>query len=378
MDFLSLGVRQDLVDALKKQGITEPQPIQERGIPPLLEKRSVYLCAPTGTGKTLAYLLPILQQIDPEAKEAQWVVFAPTHELAVQIQQEALRILQELPNPPRTALLIGGANIKRQIERLKKKPQLIIGSPGRVLELTDQGKLKLKGLQGIVVDEADRILQDRDAGEVLKLRGRAPLQQVFVSATSTAEALSTIRKLNPDLLWIEAASNRVNPDIEHFFFRVEERNKADLLRRLVRAIDPERAIVFVHRNRAAELVRAKMEHYGIPVVDLQGSRNKMERKQAMERFRKGDVQLLLASDRGARGLDIKGVTHIFNYDPPSNPQDYLHRAGRTGRAGEEGFCITLVSEQEVRLIRRYESELNIPFTEAFIREGEIYAIDPDA
>jgi superfamily II DNA/RNA helicase len=167
----------------------------------------------------------------------------------------------------------------------------------------------------------------------------------------------------------------MNADIEHVYFVGEEREKADLLRRLIRATDPERAIVFVHRNKDAELVKSKMEYYGISVADIHGTHGKIERKKAMDDIRSGKVRVLIASDVAARGLDIKGVTHIFNYDVPSGSKDYLHRAGRTGRAGEQGYAISLMTPLEARLVHRYESELGINMAEAIIREGEIYAAE---
>ena len=379
MDFLELGVKEEWIQALKKEGIQIPMPIQAEAIPLLLEGRNAYLSAPTGTGKTLAYLLPLLQHAQADLPQAQGLVLAPTHELAAQIHQQLVQLLQSTHSPLRSALLIGGANPKRQMEKLKKKPQLLVGSAGRVLELARTRKLKLHALKILVLDEADRLLQREDRDTLDALTSLAPknMHWIFASATTRAGTLKEAERWVPDLLLLETGGDQINPDIQHFFFQTEARNKADLLRRLFRAIDPERAIVFVHRNNEAELVKSKMEHYGIPVADLHGAHGKMERKKALDAIRAGKVHLLIASDMAARGLDIKGVTHVFNYDLPSASKDYLHRAGRTGRAGEEGFCISLAAPQELRLVTRYASDLNLEMTEAFIREGEIYALNDD-
>jgi superfamily II DNA/RNA helicase len=377
MSFADLGISEVLVRALEKEGITHPLPVQETAIPALIEGADAYVSAATGTGKTLAYLLPILGKIDPSISNAQAIVLAPTHELASQIHQQVLRLAQHSGLPVRSLLLIGGASTKRQLEKLKKKPPVIVGSVGRILELVRMKKLKVPKIGTLVVDEADRMLFGKSLTELRELLNLIPAkpQVVFVSATEQEVASVAAQELAPELIRLSAGANQVNADIQHLFFRTEERAKADLLRRLVRAIEPERALVFVHRNKDAELVKSKMEHYGISVADLHGANGKLARKKAMDDIRSGKVRVLIASDVAARGLDIKGVTHIFNYDIPSGSKDYLHRVGRTGRAGAVGYAISLMAPPEVRLARRFESELGIEMTEALIREGTIYAAE---
>jgi ATP-dependent RNA helicase DeaD len=377
MSFIDLGVSVALVQALGREGITEPTQIQLKAIPALIEGKDAYISAETGTGKTLAYLLPIFGNIDPSIPNAQAIILAPTHELASQIHQQALLLSQNSGLPIKSLLLIGGANPKRQLEKLKKKPQLIVGSAGRILELIRMKKLKVPKVGTVVVDEADRLLLGDRLGvvnDVLHTLSSNP-QRVFVSATEQAVSSAEAQKLAPKLIHLSTGANQVNADIRHVYFLGEGRNKADLLRRLVRAIEPERAIVFVHRNKDAELVKDKMEHYNFPVADLHGMHGKLARKKALDDIRSGKVNILIASDVAARGLDIKGVTHIFNYDAPSSSKDYLHRAGRTGRAGEQGYAISLMSEQEIRLVKRYESELGIELVEGNLREGQIFAAD---
>ncbi len=377
MNFTDLGISDALVQALGKEGITEPMPIQIEAIPALIEGRDAYVSAETGMGKTLAYLLPLFEKTDPAVPNAQAIVLAPTHELASQIHQQALRLGENSGLPIKSLLLIGGANTKRQLEKLKKKPQLIVGSVGRILELIRMKKLKVLKVGTVVVDEADRMLRGELLGALLDFWQAIPTQPqwIFVSATEQKASSAEAEKLAPELVHLSAGANQINADIEHVYFVGEERNKADLLRRLIRAVEPERAIVFVHRNKDAELVKSKMEHYGISVADIHGTRGKMERKKAMDDIRSGKIQVLIASDIAARGLDIKGVTHIFNYDVPSGSKDYLHRAGRSGRAGEQGYAISLMSKQETRFVNRYESELNIEMVEAIIREGEIFTAE---
>ncbi len=377
MNFTDLGISDALVHALEKEGITQPMPIQTEALPALIDGKDAYVSAETGTGKTLAYLLPIFGKIDPSLPNAQAIILAPTHELASQIHQQALRLAQNSGLPIKSLLLIGGANTKRQLEKLKKKPQIVVGSTGRVLELIRMKKLKVPAIRTVVIDEADRMLFGDSLGTVCELLKALPQkpQLVFASATEQAASSAEARKLAPEMEHLSTGANQINADIQHIYFVVEERNKADLLRKLVRAIGPERALVFVHRNKDAELVKSKMEHYRIPVADLHGTHGKLARKKAIDDIRKGAVNVLIASDVAARGLDIKGVTHIFNYDAPSSSKDYLHRAGRTGRAGEQGYAISLIAPQETRLAQRYESELGIEMVEATIREGQIFAAE---
>lgn len=374
MNFQELGIEQVWVDALAKEGITNPMPVQCEAIPALMSGKGAYVSAETGMGKTLAYLLPLFGRIDPAVPAVQALVLAPTHELASQIQQQVLRLTQNSGLPIRSLLLIGGANARRQLDKLKKKPQLIVGSTGRILELMRMKKLKVQKVEAVVVDEADHMLRGEQLGALLDLQALLPPrpQWIFVSATEQKSSSAEAEKLAPGLIHLSAGINQINAHLQHIYFVSEERNKADLLRRLIRAIDPVRAIVFVHRNKDAELVKSKMQHYGIAVADIHGTHGKIERRKAMDDIRSGRVGVLIASDVAARGLDVKGVSHIFNYDVPSNSRDYLHRAGRTGRAGEEGFAISLMTGMETRLIQRYEAELGIEMIEAFIREGQIF------
>ena len=199
-------------------------------------------------------------------------------------------------------------------------------------------------------------------------RGR---QLVFASATQEPKAAAAIATLAPDLVLLQTCSASVNENIEHLYLVCEQRDKPELLRKLFHALNPERAMVFAHRNETAERVAAKLAHHKIPAADLNAALEKQDRKQAMEDFRSARVRVLITSDVAARGLDIKGVTHIFNLDVPTQSKAYLHRVGRTARAGAKGLAVTLVTADEVRLIRRYESELGIVVRHVDIREGRL-------
>jgi superfamily II DNA/RNA helicase len=374
MTFTELQLAPELIAALEKQQISQPTPIQSAALPVLLAGRDAYLHAETGTGKTLAYLLPIFSRIDTAQVATQTVIVAPTHELAIQIHRQCGELAQNAGWPIRSLLLIGGTSTERQIDKLKKKPHVVVGSPGRIAELLAKGKLKAKDVRNIVVDEADRLLTDESLHAVRAIVQAAPRtrQLIFASATLENQSTAIAKEWAPELLILQAGAAPVNENIEHLYLICEERDKPDELRKLWHALAPERAIVFVHRNELAERIALKLAHHKIPAADLNAALYKEDRKQALDGFRKGTIRVLIASDIAARGLDIKGVTHVFNFDVPTLSQGYLHRVGRTGRAGSKGVAVTLMTEIEARLVRRYEEELGIDMQSVRLREGKVF------
>lgn len=376
MTFTELQLAPVLIAALEKQQISDPTPIQSAALPVLLAGRDAYLHAETGTGKTLAYLLPIFCRLDTAQAATQAVIVAPTHELALQIHRQCCELAVNAGWPVRSLLLIGGTSTERQIDKLKKKPHVVVGSPGRIAELLDKGKLKAQYVRSIVIDEADRLLSEESPLAVRAIIQAAPRtrQLIFASATMERQSMEIAKECAPELLTLQAGAAAVNENIEHLYLICEERDKPDELRKLLHALAPERAIVFVHRNDVAEKIALKLAHHQIPAADLNAALHKEDRKRAMDGFRKAEIRVLIASDIAARGLDIKGVTHIFNFDVPTLSQAYLHRAGRTGRAGAKGLAITLMTEIEARLVRRYEEELNIEMQCVRMREGKMLRV----
>ena len=379
MTFAELGLPSGLVAALVVQQITEPTPIQVAALPVLLAGRDAYLNAETGTGKTLAYLLPLFARLDAEEKLPQVMIVAPTHELAIQIQRQCRDLAQNAGLPIRTLLLIGGTSLDRQLDKLKTKPHVVVGSPGRLVELIRMGKLKAKGVRSVVIDEADRLLLHESLPAIREIiqatpRGR---QLLFASATEQPECAEAIATLSHDLVMLQVGAAPVNENIEHLYLVCEARDKPDVLRKLLHALRPERAMVFVHRSAVAEEVAAKLAHHQIPAADLHAASDKQDRKRAMDDFRIAQVRVLIASDVAARGLDIKGVSHVFNLDVPSQSKAYLHRVGRTARAGAKGQAVSLMTGDEVRLVRRFESELGIGMQQVRLREGRLIAVGAD-
>ena len=377
MTFNETGILPALIVALTKESITEPTPIQAKAVPVLLAGTSAYLNSETGTGKTLAYLLPLFCRIDTMVEAPQVVVIVPTHELAIQIQRQSGLLAQNAGLPIRSVLLIGGTWMPRQIEKLKKRPQVVIGSPGRIYELIAMGKLKVQHVKSVVIDEADRLLGADSLTTVRSILRAIPgkRQLIFVSATEQPACSSEAGALVPGLLRIHTGIGQVNSNIEHVYLVCDERDKPEVLRKLIHALRPVRALVFVHRNERAEAIAAKLAHHKVAVGDLHGAFDKSERKKAMDDFRSGRITVLIASDLAARGLDIKGITHVFNVDMPAESKAYLHRVGRTARAGAKGQAISLMTDQEVRLAKRYESELGIRMMPIRLFGGKVLAVD---
>jgi superfamily II DNA/RNA helicase len=372
--FDKLGLNSGLIEGLKKQGIEEPTPVQLRAIPMALENRDVIGESQTGSGKTLAYLLPIFQRIDPVKRENQALILAPTHELVMQIDKQ-IKLLSENSGADVTSTaIIGDVNVERQIVKLREKPHIIVGSTGRILELIKKKKISAHTIKTIVIDEGDRMLDQYNISgvkDVIKTTMRDRQLMVF-SATIDERTLNTARELmkEPEVIRIEETKT-VNPNITHMYFIVEQRDKIEMLRKLVASIKPERAIVFINKSEEIEMTTMKLQYHKLKAFGIHGSATKEERKKAMEDFRNGNIQLLVASDIAARGLDIEGVTHIFNLDVPQDSRDYLHRAGRTGRVDKPGTAVSIVTQQELPLIRKYERDFNIHIEAKDIYMGNI-------
>jgi superfamily II DNA/RNA helicase len=379
MTFDSFGLPPALVQALNTHHLDAPLPVQTAAMPVLMAGKSAMLVSRTGSGKTLAYLLPILAGINTESQHVQAVVLAPTHELAMQITRVATDLSREAGLGVRVQALIGGAAAGRQIEGLKKKPHLVIGSAGRVTHLMDLGKLKLGNTLWLVLDEADRLLIEEALEHIRKITGKLgpDTRFVFVSATEGPATTRIARGLAPNLEFVRAQDS-ISPNIRHCYLVCEERDKIEWLRKALRGLAPQRALVFVHRGASAERMAERLEHHGLSVADLHGAHDKFSRQAALDDFRKGKAQTLIASDIAARGLDIAGVELVVNLDVPSQSRDYLHRAGRTGRAGAKGLVLSLMTEAESRLARRYAQELDIQVDQVSLVRGDLIPATGDS
>ncbi|HZH60978.1 MAG TPA: DEAD/DEAH box helicase [Metabacillus sp.] len=350
----------------------EPTAIQLKAIPPILEGKDVIAESPTGTGKTLAYVLPLLNKIDVSRKSAQIVILAPSRELVMQIF-EVVKKWSEGSNIT-SASFIGGANIKRQVEKLKKSPQVILGTPGRIQELIKMKKLKMHGVKAIVLDEGDQLLtpeHKKTIQEIIKstLNER---QVVLFSATSNESTESRARDLmkkNPEIIKVSRDEIPVG-QVDHVYVVCEQREKAQMLERLVKNI-PMKALGFVKDIGNLNVLGEKLEYNGVDVHLLHSDTKKEEREAALKSLRSEKQGLLLATDVAARGLDIQELSHVIHFDLPANSSQYVHRSGRTGRQGATGTVISIVTEREERELKKLAKELDITLVKNELYRGEL-------
>ena len=375
--FEQIGLDKKLVAGLAKAAITIPTPVQAAVIPEVLQGRDVIGHSATGTGKTLAYLLPLFQKIESGKREVQAVVLAPTHELVMQIFRQAELLAQNSGIPVAAAAIIGEVNIARQIEKLKEKPHLLIGSAGRVLELIQKRKINAQTIKTIVLDEADRLLDENNRAAVAAVikATQKDRQMLLFSATIPQETLIAAAQWLREPVHAAIRNDSPLPSgITHMYFVAEARDKLLVLRKLLAGIQPERALVFVNTAPAIAETVAKLNFHGVAAAGIHGSANKAERQAALQDYRDGRVRILVASDLAARGLDIDGMENVINLDLPETAQAYLHRAGRTGRAGASGRVFSIVDKGEARRIPSLRKSLQIAITEKQLSYGEI--VDP--
>ena len=373
--FLDLGITEELNAKLQENNLVTPTAVQSKVIPEILQNKSLLFQSETGTGKTLAFLLPILQNIKEDEKSVQTIILSPTHELSSQIKSE----IQKISNF-KTMLCIGGTPLKRQIETLKEKPKVIIGSPVRIKELIFLKKIKTNSVKTIVFDEIDRLIEPEirdDTVDLLKLLN-SDVQLIGCSATVKPNvkkifetALSSMRE-NSQIEYIELPLEDIlQKRITHWAIYAEQRNKIDTLRSLINAIKPEKLLIFTAKTDQVANITQKLQFKKIDCVGLHSKTDKIQRKTIIDRFKSGKTKILITSDLAARGLDIQGVTHIVQMDLPSNDDFFIHRAGRTGRAGNTGINIVIGDGYEMKKYSNLEKKLKLVVYPKVLHSGKV-------
>ncbi len=356
MSFADLGVSPALVDALAQQEIVEPTPIQTAAIPPLLEGRDLLGQAQTGTGKTAAFVLPILERIQGNGVQA--LVVAPTRELALQVSRACKRLGKAVR--VRVVAVYGGTPYGPQLRALDNGAQVVVGTPGRLLDLLSRGALDLSGLRIAVLDEADEMLQMGFIDDIETLLGAAPeSKQVALFSATVPRAVRGIadRHLkNPIDASIKGDKLAVAKIIQQKV-TVRQHDKFSVLQRLLEVETPELALIFARTRLGCAELAEQLDEVGLRAVPLHGDMSQAHRELMLRRFRSGQAPILVGTDVAARGLDVEGITHVFNYDLPDDADIYVHRIGRTGRAGREGKAISLVKPQEGRRINFIERHM---------------------
>ncbi|SFB08193.1 Superfamily II DNA and RNA helicase [Bacillus sp. cl95] len=356
----------------KKSEFNQPTTIQTNAIPHAIEGRDLIAESPTGTGKTLAYLLPVLEKINPEQGGVQAVVLASSQELVMQVYQEFQKWSEG--SGIRGATFIGGANVKRQLEKLKKRPQVVFGTPGRMLELIKQKKLKMHEVKIVVLDEGDQLLVPEHYATVQNIvkSTLAARQVLLFSATLPAQTEQKAKELTKDaeIIRVKKDETITEGKVEHIFFSCEPRDKMKMLEKIIR-LENIKALAFINDIAEITVMSEKLNFKDLSVKVLHSDMNKVERQNALNSFRDGKVNMMIATDVAARGLDIKGVTHVVHFDFPQDIKQYVHRSGRTGRFGADGTVISLVTDREERELRQFARELNVPVNRKVFYMGKI-------
>lgn len=364
-------------DALEKVGFKEPTEIQERVIPVALKGESLIGQSQTGTGKTHAYILPIIEKIDPRKQEVQAVITAPTRELATQIYHEILKITEHANDEEiMVRCYIGGTDKQRMIEKLKVQPHIVVGTPKRIDDLVNEQALFVHKAQTFVVDEADLMLEMGFLEDVDKIAARMPanLQMLVFSATIPEKLKPFFKKYleNPKFIHIEP-SQLTAAKIDHYLLPARHRNKKDVVFDVLTSFNPYLAIVFTNTKKMAEEVATALSNKGLRVGRIHGDLSPRERKKMMKQIKDLEYQYIVATDLAARGIDIEGISHIVNYELPTDLDFYVHRVGRTGRANFSGIALTVYEQSDEDALNRLE-KLGVVFKNVDIVKGQMVEI----
>lgn len=358
MKFADLGLSDELLNAVTEAGYDTPTPIQAEAIPTVLMMRDLIGIAQTGTGKTASFVLPMIDVLASGRRRAlmpRSLILEPTRELAAQVAENFEKYGKN--HDLKMALLIGGVQMGDQVKALNEGVDVLIATPGRLMDLFERGKILLNGCELLVVDEADRMLDMGFIPDIEFICSKLPetRQTLLFSATMPPPIEKLAKKFlsNPKRIEVTRAAS-TNENITAFKIPVKSREKRETLRWLLRNDLVETAIIFANRKTTVRELNKSLQRHGFSSGEIHGDMDQSSRLKELDRFKSGDVNILVASDVAARGLDIKGVSHVFNFDTPWHPDDYVHRIGRTGRAGAKGRAFTFVSEEDAEAIANVE------------------------
>ena len=370
-----INLNSNLVKALNMQGINNLNKIQSLVYNDIKNHIDLIIQSETGSGKTLAYLLPLFEKIDTTKRETQVIVLAPTHELVMQIVDQIKLLANNSTINVTTLPLIGEVNIQKQIKNIKNtKPHIVVGTSGRILDLIKQRKLKVHNVKTIVLDEVDSLISSKNLNSVKDIiKSTLRDRQVLAFSASTSEkCINTLINIMKEPKIVKTNPNvSANKNINHIYLSCDKRDKFKYLRKSLAALNPKKAIVFVNDEDTIEIINDKLNFHNKNSVCIYGNMTKEARKKALNKFKLGKAKVLVSSDLSARGLDIKDVTHIFNLDFPVSSNEYIHRCGRTGRAGKTGNAVSIVTNKELGAIRVLSKEFNLNIKHKDLYEGKL-------
>lgn len=363
-----------IVAALEKENITEATTIQQEVYSKIVEGKDMIAESETGSGKTLAYLLPLFERFKELEKTNQVIILVPTHELAMQVHAQVERLNKNSDIPLRSAVIIGNVNITRQIEKLKEKPQIIIGTSGRIHELIKKKKIAAHTVKTIIIDEGDKLLDANNlegTKAVIKCTMRDRQLLVF-SASVPKKAMDCARELMKEPVVVKTKQSQTIPsNIEHMYFVVDRRDKLETLRKLIRIMKAKRSMVFINKVSDIEEATYKLVYEGLKADCLHGSIEKENRKKVIEGFKSRKINHLIATDIAARGLHFDGIDTVFHISITEEPMEYLHRAGRTGRNGQRGRNVLIVTKEEEAILKIYQKKFGINIVKKKMYQGKI-------
>lgn len=380
MSFASLGLSKSLLHAVNKKGYTTPSPIQEKAIPHILQRRDVMASAQTGTGKTAGFTLPLLQILSethqPKRRPIRALVLTPTRELAAQVE-ESVKTYGEFLHLE-SAVIFGGVNQNPQVRALRNGVDVLIATPGRLLDLVGQGHISLAHVEILVLDEADRMLDmgfHRDIKRILPLLP-AKRQNLLFSATFSREIkeLAGSFLFDPELIEVNP-ENSASEQVQQLVYHVDKKQKAEVVIKMIKEGNWQQVLIFMRTKHACNRLSDKLKKKGITAAAIHGDKSQGARTKALDGFKKGEVRVLVATDIAARGLDIPLLPHVINFELPKVAEDYVHRIGRTGRAGASGAAISLLDAEELPLVKGIEKlldhRLNIEVIKGFEPTGKL-------
>ncbi len=359
-NFKDLGISEATLNQLEKLGFDAPTQIQQDAIPALLEGKDIVGQSQTGTGKTAAFALPALEIVDADDRAVQTLILTPTRELAQQVG-EAINDFSSKEKRVYSLTVYGGQSIERQISRLRRGVQIVVGTPGRVIDLLERGELKLDSLKLAILDEADEMLSMGFIDDIKRILRKTPQerQTACLSATMPREIKELIKNFLNSPIYITVKQKEAAPDRidQHVYMIPRGWQKTKALQPILEIEEPDSAIIFVRTKRTASELTSKLQEAGHSVDEYHGNLSQMQRERLVKRFRDGKVKMVVATDIAARGLDVQNLTHVINYDLPDNTETYIHRIGRTGRAGKTGPAIALVHSGDRRPLKQIERRL---------------------
>jgi len=374
MDFKELGISLPIINGLKTEKIITPTKVQEAVIGKIIDNKDLIVQSETGSGKTLAYLIPLYEKLLPLTNEMKVLILVPTHELAMQVHRQIQCLSKNSGINMTSTTIFGDVNINRQIDKLKEKPQIVIGTTGRILELIKKRKITAHTIKTIVVDEADKMLDGNNiegVKAVIKCCMR-DTQLLMFSASIAPATIVEAEKLAKTPELIKTSESFVIPkNIEHIYFLSERREKIEILRKIAKSIKPKKAMVFINKVSDIEEATEKLQYHNYNAACIHGSNDKKDREKAIQDFKTGKLQYLIATDIAARGLHIEGVTTVIHMSIPEEPMDYLHRAGRAGRGQEKGLSISIVTKEELSRIKAYQKAFGINIVPKKMYEGKV-------